>query len=131
MFLKILTEVKDYIKSFTIEPVVVFNILGISVIFGAQIDTDLLIWKLCHIELEYSEDVCANLSLDVNEDAENDVQRKLQAFEVIQQWINSSPTLLYAFFMGALSDKFGRKPLMLIPLFGIMVATCLQIVNYR
>ena len=121
----------DYIKSFTIEPIIVFNVLSMAVIFGAQIDTDLLIWKLCHIELGYPENTCANLSLEINEDAENDVQRKLQSFERVQQWIGSTPSLVYAFFTGALSDKFGRKPLMLLPIIGLCLAQALMLVNVK
>ncbi len=131
MSIKVATSIKDYFKSFTIEPTVVFNILGLSILLGAQILTDLMIWKICNIELEYSEDICANLSLEINEDAENDVQRKLQEFQTTQQWIQSAPTFVYSFFMGSLTDKFGRKPAILLPLLGMCIATCLQFINVK
>ena len=131
MLHKIQRVTKNYIKSITIEPTILFYVVGSSILYGAQIETDLLIWKLCHIELGNSEEVCANLSLEVNEEVENDVQRELQAFETIGQWINSTPTLFLSFFMGSLSDKFGRKPLILFPLIGKCLYVALLYVNYR
>ena len=29
---------------------------------GAQVTSDLIIWKMCHIELNYTNDVCGNLT---------------------------------------------------------------------
>jgi hypothetical protein len=36
--------------------------LGWSIVFGAEITTNLLMWKICHFKLEYSSEICANLS---------------------------------------------------------------------
>jgi hypothetical protein len=36
--------------------------LGWSIIFGAEITTNLLMWKICHLKLDYSSEICANLS---------------------------------------------------------------------
>jgi hypothetical protein len=69
-------------------------------------------------------------TLDENEDEENNVQRKFQSFEMIGQWIKSAPALVFAFFIGSLSDKFGRKPLMLFPLFGSVIDGVLNFINY-
>jgi hypothetical protein len=58
-----LTSVKNYFRSFTIEPVVVLFVVGSAIYFGAQANADLLLWKVCKIELNYTQDVCENLSL--------------------------------------------------------------------
>ena len=34
------------------------------------------------------------------------------------QWIGSGPGLIFALFAGALSDDFGRKPLLIFPILG-------------
>ena len=59
-----MSRVKNFLKSITLEPAIVSFILGLALILGAQIQTDLLIWKICHIELNNTEDACANLRQD-------------------------------------------------------------------
>lgn len=121
----------NILQSVTIEPSIFIHSFGSSVIFGAQINTDLLIWKLCTKDLNISESVCKNLSLEVNHDAEILVQKKLQEFEMVNQWISAAPGFIYTFFMGALSDKFGkRKPLMLLPQIGAILNCIFYIINY-
>jgi hypothetical protein len=58
------------VKSITIEPLLFMIAFSLSLIGGAQVTTNLLIWKICHVELHYSEEVCGNLSLDINKLAE-------------------------------------------------------------
>ena len=36
--------------------------IAFAIIFGAQIPTNLLMWKICHVQLNYSLEVCSNLS---------------------------------------------------------------------
>ena len=38
---------------------------------------------------------------------------------------------MYALFIGALSDKFGRKPLILLPIFGALLDHVLGFVNFK
>ena len=54
-FISILSQI-------TVEPTVFFLAIGTEVENGARITTDLLIEKICHIELNYNEAVCANLT---------------------------------------------------------------------
>ena len=124
-------SVKTYLKSFTIEPILALKMLGVYILYGTQVETNLLIWKLCHFELGYSEKVCQNLSLETNEQVENLVQKRLQEFQTIGQWINSVPTLILSLFMGSISEKFGRKPLMIFPLVGSIFANISLYFNYR
>lgn len=126
-----LQPLKKYLKSITIEPMVLIYIFGLATLFGAQVPTNLLIWKLCTKDLNYTEEICGNLSAEDNEEVENEVQRKLQDFEMISQWIKTTPTLVYAFVMGALSDKFGRKPLLMLPIIGQAIDGVLQLINYQ
>jgi hypothetical protein len=53
------------IKSLTIEPLIFLYSFGLCVTSGAQITTNLLIWKICRDRLEYSEETCGNLTLEV------------------------------------------------------------------
>ena len=44
------------------EPVLFLSSLGWSVIFGAEVATNLLMLKVCHYELNYPLEICSNLS---------------------------------------------------------------------
>jgi len=48
--------------SFLSEPVLFFTILGWSVIYGAEITTNLMMWKICRLQLNHSEEICQNLT---------------------------------------------------------------------
>lgn len=122
----------EFVRKITLEPVIFLMYLATCILDGAQIQTDLLMSKLCTTDLNLTEEICNNLSSEENNDYEIHVQKKLQEFQMINQWLNSAPTFLYSLFIGGLSDKFGRrKPLMLIPLFGQMINFILYFINYR
>ena len=40
------------------------------------------------------------------------------------------PSIVYSFFVGSLSDDFGRKPLILLPTIGAIIGMILAIINY-
>ena len=125
-----LTRIQHEISTITIEPVVFFFILSLKVDFGAQISTNLLIWKVCHLELNYTEDICSNLTLDENEYINEEVQKQVVDIQTIAVYIGAGPALIYSLFAGSLSDDFGRKPLMVIPLVGFVLTNVALLLNY-
>ena len=44
--------------------------------------------------------------------------REVNDFQLIQSWLGQCPSIVYVLFMGAVSDHFGRKIIILIPLVG-------------
>jgi MFS family permease len=118
------------IKNITIEPVLVFYAFGLGVVAGAQINTNLLILKICHMELGYSKDICGNLSNDAYKDIEEEVQENVNNFQMKSQWISSVPIIFFSLIAGALSDEFGRKPLLFFPMLGNLLAMVLNTINY-
>ena len=124
------SRIKAFLKKITLEPLVCIYMLAKVLTIGNQIETNLMIWKICHLQLNYTEDICKNLSADANEANENQVQRELQSFEMIGQWIDTLPAFIYSFFIGALSDRFGRKPLIMLPILGSVLDAILHIINY-
>ena len=67
---------------------------------------------------------------DANEIVQKEVQEYVNNFQMIGQWISSVPIIAFSIIAGALSDVFGRKPLMLLPMIGDFIATLFSIVNY-
>ncbi len=51
-------------------------------------------------------------------------------FQQSSQWITSVPLVIFSVIAGALSDVFGRKPLILFPLIGYLLNALANIVNY-
>jgi len=49
---------------------------------------------------------------------------------MIGQWISSVPIVAFSIIAGALSDVFGRKPLMILPMIGDLIGTLFNIINY-
>ncbi len=46
------------------------------------------------------------------------------------QMLQSWPAIIYVFFAGALSDRFGRKWLICLPVIGVFVSTVFQLIHY-
>ena len=52
------------LKWITLEPAIFLIVCGQHLVKGSNLQVDLLIWKICHLELNYPEDVCANITND-------------------------------------------------------------------
>jgi MFS family permease len=65
-----------------------------------------------------------------NKDVQMEVQTLVNNFQMISQWISSVPSIAFSIMAGALSDIFGRKPLMLFPLIGFLLGSFINIINY-
>ncbi|XP_071520098.1 solute carrier family 46 member 2-like [Panulirus ornatus] len=72
--------------------------------------------KICSVNLGLSPEVCANLSAHPEENVR--VQREFSVFTFYNSIILSVLPLIFVLFMGAWSDKYGRKIPMLVTLVG-------------
>ena len=73
----------------TLEPIVFLVQFGRFGLEGAQIQTDLLLDKICRSELNYPESICGNLTLDEYNDINNEVQTRANDFLMISEWLAS------------------------------------------
>jgi MFS family permease len=79
---------------------------------------NLIIDKVCAVNLNYNISVCSNLT--ANKVAQTEVQ-KLSANIIMYQSIFSAiPAVIASLFLGPWSDVNGRKPVMILPLIGII-----------
>ena len=121
--------IASVLSQITLEPTVFAFSFGVQLEKGARITTDLLINKVCRYELNYTEDICANLTNEGFEDISNEVQEEVNDFLMVSQWIGQTPALFYSFFAGSLMDHFGSKPFILVPLLGMLITNIFLFIN--
>ena len=122
--------ISETLQTITIEPVIFLFSLGTFILSGAQIPTNILIYKICYIELNHTKDTCEHLGDDSNELIQEEVQVLTNNFQMNAQWITSIPGILFSLYAGPLSDKFGRKPLLMFPIVGYFFSAIGGIINY-
>jgi hypothetical protein len=83
----IINKIKSEFKSISIEPAVFFYLCGRLIIDGAQLQTNLMIWKICNLELNYSSEICSNLTLDVYEDYNVEVQKGVATIQTVAMYL--------------------------------------------
>jgi len=99
-----LTEVVIHMaKNITLEPMILMYIGSLGIINGSEVQTNLKLWKVCHLTLNYTEEVCDNLS--EHNETQNEVQKYVNNFDLVGNFLGNVPGLIYCIFAGALSDK--------------------------
>lgn len=105
----------------TLEPAMLLDGLSYSVMIVSveNIQMD----KICHINLNYTDSVCKNLSAYPEQSLEHQ-----KAFSVFGMWygvLTAILPLFFILFVGAWSDKYGRKPPLIAACVGhLMWALC-------
>jgi len=74
MLTKLIKWFKHTINTITIEPVIFFYLIGTHILLGAQIPTNILMYKICRFEEGFDDEVCNNLGDPANEDVQENVQ---------------------------------------------------------
>ena len=89
----------------TVEPAIALNRFGLGEIEGGQIQSDLLLWKICHLELNYTEEICGNLTLDEYDLINNEVQAKANILLMVKEWLIMVPALIWCLCAGKCGHK--------------------------
>ena len=126
----IISLITSYITNLTLEPANAIRVFGFDLVQGSKIQVDLLMWKICHLTLNYTEKVCANITDDANEEILEQVQIKANNFLMVSDWVGGVPTFVYTLFVGSLLDQYGCKPFLIIPPIGLLLAVICNIINY-
>ena len=120
----------EIFKWISLEPAIFLLFCGQHLVRGSNLQEYLLIWKICRLELNYPEEVCANITNDEFEDINDEVQKRANNFLMISQWLGGAPPVIYLFFAGGLIDKYGCKPFFLFSLTGLLLKVTCQLINY-
>lgn len=89
----------------SVEPVMLLD--GLAYANMVVLVENLQIDKICHISLNYSAEICANVSQ--YPDIRKAQQQEVSVFSMYNAIIMSILPLFFILFMGAWSDKYGRK----------------------
>ena len=73
----------------TLEPFIIVFIFVWYIQLGIQINRNLVMWKICHIELNYSKPICENLSAEENSQVQSIVQIRTNNFEMVRIFLHS------------------------------------------
>jgi len=113
-----------FAKVITVEPAIFLQ----SFNWGLQsvISQNLMIAKVCR-DFGYNATICANIDNHTME--ENMVQAGVTSLNMNLQILSALPSIFLGFFVGAWSDRNGRKPVILGPMLGYIVANLVWLIN--
>ena len=117
-----------FISTITAEPIHFITAIATGIKFGAGIQDALIFDKVCLYELNYSEDVCENLSL--YEEEEINVQETVNRFNLGKSWANSVMSIIASLFVGGFTDMFGFKMTLSMSFIGVLLIGAVDWVFY-
>jgi len=123
--INITRKLKHVWSNLTIEPLAFLTFL---IVFLSDISTqELYIQKACQVNLQYSAEVCANLSQ--HKEVQIETQEYVSGVQANNGFLQRLPAVVFTLFAGPLSDSFGRKPLLVFPIFGFLILNLVLLVN--
>jgi len=88
---------------------------------------ELYLMKACKVNLNFTNAECENINN--NSDVQIATQQYVSEIQAYNGVLQSVPGIILAFFAGPLSDKFGRKPLLVFSLFGYLILSIVFLIN--
>ena len=137
-----LKSIRQAYKLISLEPIFLMLSLNISLI---GISTyDLYLAKACKVNLNYTDTLCDHIHQhgDVQRETQKYVRNKRLmgsddqlddcTFSGVQAYnglLQSAPVILFTLFAGPLTDKYGRKPLIVSSLAGYLLLNVVMLIN--
>ncbi|XP_042208120.1 proton-coupled folate transporter-like isoform X2 [Homarus americanus] len=98
-------KLRAIFSNVAVEPIMLLDGLAYSIMIVFV--EDIQVEKICHVNLNYTSEVCANLSRYSEENIK--VHQSVSVFGMYNGIMMSSISVFFILFMGAWSDKYGRK----------------------
>ncbi|XP_054277315.1 proton-coupled folate transporter [Macrosteles quadrilineatus] len=111
----------------SVEPVM-FLYMG-SYMVSSVVEQAFFVHKACMVDVGLPADVCANISAKENEEYNKRVQVVVSTFHQYEGIASHIVPMILAFYLGAWSDRVGRKLTLLLGLFGSLYYWIALIVN--
>uniref|UniRef100_T1J6Z0 Major facilitator superfamily (MFS) profile domain-containing protein n=1 Tax=Strigamia maritima TaxID=126957 RepID=T1J6Z0_STRMM len=118
-------KLATFIRRISVEPAVFLYCIAMT--FNGITTQSLTIRKYCLVQMEYPEDICLNLTN--NKTLENQAQSEATNFLFYKTLLENLPTIILAIFIGAWSDKNGRKFLLVFPTITSGIGMIIMIFN--
>ncbi|XP_068215350.1 proton-coupled folate transporter-like [Palaemon carinicauda] len=109
-------RLRNLICNITVEPLLFLHAMSYAV--ASVFNTNMMVDKVCKLQLNYSQDVCDNLDSGDHELEQDAVQKVTSVYQLYCNWIESSLGIFVMVLLGAWSDTKGRKLPLIVPLVG-------------
>ena len=106
----------EILSTISAEPVRFIIAIAYGIKYGAGIQDALLFDKVCLYELDYTEEICANLTL--YEEEEIRVQEVVNSFNLGKSMASAVMYIIASFFVGGFADRFGFKMTLIVSFIG-------------
>lgn len=120
-------QLRNLILNITVEPVLFLHAMSFAV--ASVFYTNMMVDKVCTLQLNYSADICDHLDSGDHEEEQNAVQKITNVYQLYCSWIQSSLGIFAMVLLGAWSDTKGRKVPLLVPLIGDSLKALLLLAN--
>jgi len=121
----LLDKAKALLSRIRLEPAVFTFYICYGIFFVTN--QQLYIEKSCKVNLGHNDSVCDNIKEFPEIQIES--QKLIAAIQGLNGALQSLPTIVVAFFAGPISDRFSRKPLILMSLGGYLLLNIIYAVN--
>lgn len=114
---------KPWWKNLTVEWFLFLFMFGSTL--SMTTDSNLFMERACLVNFNYSQEVCANLTN--HQDVLNQVQATTTRINQYNTLLQMLPGGIFALFVGSFSDKYGRKPPVILSVLGTLAKDILQL----
>ncbi|KAG5890946.1 hypothetical protein JTB14_019883 [Gonioctena quinquepunctata] len=119
----------QYLNYITVEPTMVLYMMAFMT--TSVVEQSFYVYKACRVNHGYNETICDNINDKKFENITKDVQLTTATFHIWNNIAGHTAPIVLAFFMGAWSDKRGRKIPLLIGLIGKTLFSAMIVLNTR
>ncbi|XP_066140214.1 probable peptidoglycan muropeptide transporter SLC46 isoform X2 [Euwallacea fornicatus] len=119
-----LAKLPSYI---TVEPTMVFYMMAFMI--TSVVEQSFFVYKACKVNHGYNETVCTQINKKEYENITKEVQITVSNFHLWNDIAGHAGQIILAFFMGAWSDRRGRKIPLIMGLIGKLYYSTMVVVN--
>ncbi|CAH0564017.1 unnamed protein product [Brassicogethes aeneus] len=117
----------DFIKKITVEPTLVLYMMAFMV--TSVVEQAFFVHKACTVDHGYNATICDNISDEQYKNISKEIQITVSTFHLWNDIAGHIGQIILAFFLGAWSDKRGRKITLLFGLVGKLYYSFMIVVN--